>query len=446
MQIEYLGNTGFLVELQSGERIALDWWFSTNAFHGAWSLFPPLSDAGRRYLMKDKTPDYVFVSHLHTDHLDPEVLTELDTDTPIIIGKRTQPHLTRSLMSLGLTNIVEVEFEKEHSFGSFSVVLFDDFSTDSGASCDQVGYQLDSAILVKDQDGVSFLNLNDDIPTRGQTERIAQKFGRPDAVAMVCSSASSYPQCMLNYDDAQKLEKRGGLIEKTAQRFVEAVSGLEPRIAVPCGGAVLNGALAPLTRFAQLMPDPDTLEQKRDQLPNGTELIAMQARDRLDLSRDGRVLDSHGEEPVSFSEAVSQAAERPLDHEQICLPGSFRMLLPVMLRRARQNLWKRQESLDLYPDWLVSLRVEPLGSIQPGDALGPQRLTYTFDMRSPEPAVQVDPARQHIEFVIDARLLLMVLISGTVWDNVYTASLVQTKRDPDVFDPNVTKLMSFFAM
>ena len=149
---------------------------------------------------------------------------------------------------------------------------------------------------------------------------------------------------------------------------------------------------------------------------------------------------------MPFEEAVAEAAERPLDHEQICLPGSFRIIMPNMLRRARQNLWRRQEGLDLFPDWLVTLRVEPLGSIQPGDALGPMSFSYTFDMKSPDPVEQADDTRQHIEFVIDARLLLMVLISGTVWDNVYTTSLVQTRRDPDVFDPNVTKLMSFFAV
>lgn len=446
MRIEYLGNTGFLVELQSGERIALDWWFSTDAFHGAWSLYPPISEAGRKSLLAEKRPDYVFVSHLHTDHLDPEVLAALDPETPIIIGKRALPHLNRSLRGLGLKNIVEVAFEEEQSFGSFSVVLFDDFSTDAEAPTDQVGYQLDSAILVKDKDGVGFLNLNDDIPTREQTERIAAKFGNPDVVAMVCSSASSYPQCMLNYSDAEKLEKRQGLIDKTARRFVDAVAGLAPRIAVPCGGAVLNGALAPLTKFAQLATDPQALERHCKQLPPETELIAMESRDRLSVENGSRSLESPEESPMPLEEAVAEAAERPLDHEQICLPGSFRVIMPNMLRRARQNLWRRQESLKLYPDWMVTLRAEPLGSIHPGDAIGPMSFSYTFDMKSPDPVTKPSEGRQHIEFVIDARLLLMVLISGTVWDNVYTASLVKTKRDPDVFDPNVTKLMSFFAV
>lgn len=446
MFIDYIGNTGFLVTLQSGEKVALDWWMSTNAFHGAWSLFPAVSEADRKYFLSDNRPDYVFISHLHTDHLDPEVLNELDRETPIIIGKRAHPHLSRSLGGMGLKNVVEVEFEQEHSFGSFSVVLFDDFSADETAPTDQVGYQLDSAILVKDQDGVSFLNLNDDIPTRAQAERIAEKFGSPDAAALVCSSASSYPQCFLNYDDAQKAEKREGLVQKTTGRFYDVMSGLEPRVAIPCGGAVLNGVLSDLSGFAQLMPDDAQMEERRGELPAASELLVMDARDRLDLRSDGRSLEKLREKPASFPEAVAEAAERQLDHESICLPSSFRILMPNMLRRARQNLWRRQESLELYPDWLVTLRVEPLGSIQPDDAVGPMKFAYTFDLKSPEPVATPDETRQQIEFVIDARLLLMVLISATVWDNVYTASLVQTRREPDVFDMNVTKLMSFFAV
>ncbi|WP_299616734.1 MBL fold metallo-hydrolase [Pelagibius sp.] len=446
MDIEYLGNTGFLVGLQSGETIALDWWFSTNAFHGAWALYPPISPDYRRHLLSENPPDYVFISHLHADHLDPEVLKELDKETPVIIGKRAQPHLSRCLKGLGMRNIVEVPFEEEQSIGSFSVVLFDDFSTDSDAPTDEVGYQLDSAILIRDRDGVSFLNLNDDIPTRRQTEGIASRYGQPDAAAMVCSSASSYPQCMLNYDDAQKAEKRRELIRKTTLRFYDAMAGLEPRIAIPCGGCTLNGALAPLAEFAQILPDEAVMQEQRHRLPTGTELLSMESRDRLELRDGTRSLARGNGTPVSYREAAAEAAARQLDHERICIPESFRILLPNMLRRARQNLWRRQESLDLFPDWLVTLRVEPLGSVQPGDTLGPVELSYTFDLAAPEAPAEADENRQHIEFVVDARLLFMVLVSGTVWDNVYTASLIQTRRHPDVFDPNVTKLMSFFAV
>lgn len=446
MQIEYVGNTGFRVELQSGETIALDLWLSTNAFHGAWAVYPPINKDYRRFLLSDSPPDYVFVSHLHTDHLDPEALGELDRDTPVIIGKRPHFHLGRMLMGLGLRNIVEVSFEEEHSFGSFSVVLFDDFATGGEAPADQVGYQLDSAIMVRDRDGVSFLNLNDDIPTRRQTELIARRFGRPDAAAMVASAASSYPQSILNYDEAQKVQKRRDVIDKATKRYIEAMSGLGPRVAIPCGGAVLNGALAPLTRFAQMMPDATALGERRHDLPAGTELISMEPRDRLDLRSNSRAVSRSGEAPVPFSDAVAQAAGRTLDHEQICVPASFRILMPTMLQRARGKLWSKQQDLDLFPDWIVTLRTEPLGTIRQDDSLGPIELSYTFDLTSPDPAVQPDDKRPFIEFVLDARLLFMVLVSGAVWDNIYTVSMVQTRRHPDVFDPNVTKLMSFFAV
>jgi UDP-MurNAc hydroxylase len=446
MLIDYVGNTGFLVTLQSGEKIALDWWMSSNAFHGAWAVYPPLSQAERAYYLELNKPDYVFVSHLHTDHLDPQVLCALDPQTPVIIGKRAHPHLSRSLRGLGLKNIVEVEFEQEKSFGSFSVVLFDDFSADQSAPTDQVGYQLDCAIQIKDRDGVSFFNLNDDVPSRAQAERIAAEFGRPDAVAIASAGASSYPQCFLNYDDAQMAEKKRFVVQKTAGRFFDVMSGLRPRVAIPCGGAVLNGVLADRTRFAQIMPDPEEMTRRRGELPEGTDLVLLEARDRLDLRPDGQSVEKGREAPVSISTALTEAAERQLDHEMICIPESFRVLLPVMLRRARQRLWSQQQRLDLFPDWLVTLRVEPLGAVRDGDTLGSMQLSYTFDLKSPEADAEADESRQHIEFVVDARLLLMVLISGTVWNNIYTSSLVQTRRNPDVQDMNVTKLMSFFAV
>ncbi|MGF1591676.1 MAG: MBL fold metallo-hydrolase [Kiloniellaceae bacterium] len=445
MQIDYIGNTGFLVTLKSGKKIALDWWISTPAFHGAWSLFPPLRPSDRDYYLAQNKPDYIYVSHLHSDHLDPEVIARFDPQTPVIIGKRGHPHLTRSLIGMGLKNIVEVAFEEEHSFGSFSVVLFDDFSTDPDCAGDQVAYQLDSSILVKDTDGVSFLNLNDNIPQRGQAERIAQTFGSPDAAALVCSSASSYPQSFLNYDDEEMAVKQAATVQKTTGRFFDVMSGLRPKVALPCGGAVLNGALAPRNRFAQMGADEKMLARRRGDMPAGSELVIMGTRDRLDIDSEGARLHKHALAPVSLPVALAEAAERRLDHELICIPGSFKVFLPNLLRRARQNLWRRQESLCLFPDWQVTLRTEPLGQVQPGDAVGPIALSYTFDLKSPEPVAAPDPLRPQIEFVLDARLLLMVLISAAVWDNLYTSSMVQTRREPDVFDTNVTKLMSFFA-
>ena len=89
------------------------------------------------------------------------------------------------------------------------------------------------------------------------------------------------------------------------------MAGLEPRIAIPCGGATLNGALAPLGAFAQLMPDDEAIQERRHLLPEGTELMTMGAQDRLKLNGEPASLEMRNAKPVSYREAA-EVTEVPI--------------------------------------------------------------------------------------------------------------------------------------
>ena len=71
MRLTFCGHVGWFVETAGGS-VLCDPWF-TPAYFGSWFPFPRND---RLDTTPFRTPDYLYVSHLHQDHFDPGWLRE----------------------------------------------------------------------------------------------------------------------------------------------------------------------------------------------------------------------------------------------------------------------------------------------------------------------------------------------------------------------------------
>ena len=69
MRITFLGHAGLFVETRHGS-VLCDPWFNP-AYFGSWFPFPRNDDLDRARFGR---PDFLYLSHLHRDHFDPEFL------------------------------------------------------------------------------------------------------------------------------------------------------------------------------------------------------------------------------------------------------------------------------------------------------------------------------------------------------------------------------------
>ena len=81
-------------------RLLCDPWFSEGAYDGSWYHFPkpiePIERIG--------TVDYIYISHIHPDHYDPEFLKkyfEIYGEKPILIGDWKNNYLKNALVREG---------------------------------------------------------------------------------------------------------------------------------------------------------------------------------------------------------------------------------------------------------------------------------------------------------------------------------------------------------
>jgi UDP-MurNAc hydroxylase len=102
LEITFLGQAGIYIETRHGS-ILCDPWFNP-AYFASWFPFPSNEKVDRSRLAN---PTYLYVSHLHHDHYDPEFLREyVSKDATVILPAYPIDLLERELRALGFTKFI----------------------------------------------------------------------------------------------------------------------------------------------------------------------------------------------------------------------------------------------------------------------------------------------------------------------------------------------------
>src|SRR6476659_7657079 len=100
MRVTYYGQACTLIEA-AGRKILVDPWLTEGAYFGTWFHTHLLSDVGVSPAVLPRDLDYLFLSHEHQDHVDPETIKHLPADVPVLICKFPSDRFKRYLQSLG---------------------------------------------------------------------------------------------------------------------------------------------------------------------------------------------------------------------------------------------------------------------------------------------------------------------------------------------------------
>ena len=211
--------------------------------------------------------DYLYISHLHYDHLDEclliDALAERRNDNlTIIIPKLNHSHLYSKLSPLLNFNITITEIEPfvETTLSNGLVVTIIPHMTESSSCIDGSGYQIDSAIIFKDpKTGSTFFNTVDNPLSPEDFNFIMQKLSL-DSITLAtkaCGSASQYPQSFLDID---RLKERSNVLDKMSQRAVESINRIHASYFIDVGGSYrLPDRLSSLASFKACFTPSDYL-------------------------------------------------------------------------------------------------------------------------------------------------------------------------------------------
>ena len=224
MRLTSLGHAGVLIA--SGDvTILCDPWFEP-AFFGSWFPFPrndQLNDELRSAL---ETPTYLYISHLHGDHLDEAFLANhVNKDTPVLLPDFPTRELERTLGKLGFRTFIRTQNAIPTALtGGVSVAIHVETSISDGPGGD-------SALVVMDGECIA-VNQND---CRTHDLGALASHGKVDVHLVQYSGAIWYPM-VYDIPDAEKHELAAAKVESQFARALAYVDKLDARLVVPFAG------------------------------------------------------------------------------------------------------------------------------------------------------------------------------------------------------------------
>jgi UDP-MurNAc hydroxylase len=218
-----LGHAGILIETVHGS-ILCDPWF-VPAFFGSWFVFPRNDQLPDDLRARIERPDYLYISHLHGDHLDAAFLAEhVDRDTTVLLPGFPTGELERRLRSLGFRRFVVTADGEVVSVGGLEIAIHVETSITDGPGGD-------SALMVSDGE-CRLVNQND---CRLNDLAAVTRHGPVDMQWLQYSGAIWFPMV---YDEPEEVKRELATAKVESQfgralRYVEAVGA---RVVVPSAG------------------------------------------------------------------------------------------------------------------------------------------------------------------------------------------------------------------
>ena len=224
MRATSVGHAGIFVETDHGS-ILCDPWFLP-AFHGSWFVFPRNDQLPADLLERMERTDYLYISHLHADHLDEPWLREhVSRDATVLVPGYPTRELERKLRGLGFTKVLRTVDGQQHVLnGPLTIAIHVETSITDGPGGD-------SAIVISD--GVSRLVNQNDCRTNDLTALRAH--GPVDLHWLQYSGAIWYPMV---YDETPERMRElvDAKVDSQLTRAMRYVEAIDARAVVPSAG------------------------------------------------------------------------------------------------------------------------------------------------------------------------------------------------------------------
>ncbi len=209
MKFEFVNHSCFIIS-NNKITLAVDPWLDGSVFNKSWKL---LVETPKSSFQNVKNSDFIWFSHEHPDHFNPQDLKKFPLDKNYLFQKTKDKRV--------------INFLNKFSKNLFELNSNDIFELDKNFSIQILPFQdLDSYCIIKLND-ITILNLNDcDIKSVEELKFIKEKVGNID----ILFSQFSYAIGKSNKDDKQLREN---ISRKILENLSKTISFLKPKKFVP---------------------------------------------------------------------------------------------------------------------------------------------------------------------------------------------------------------------
>jgi len=448
MKVTFLKSATVIVEA-GGKRVLMDPWLVDGEYYGSWAHVPPFDWQRHGHLLE--SIDYIYISHVHPDHVSRKTMERLPKQVPVLIHRYEDPFLKRIIEQLGF-GVRELPHNQRFDLGGraeIAILAADHCNPELcgrffGCGAIEARYgstQIDSLAVVTDGQH-TLVNAND-CPyelSKAITADFVETRGPVDFLLMGYSGAGCYPQCFPNLSSEERLAAAEAKKAQFLRQGEQYIRDLRPRWFMPFAGTyALSGRYAELNdlRGVPLLSEAFAYYSASQ--------IAEQAGARCLLLDSGGSFDFADETVRGWFRAMDPELRRRYIEEDLATrtyefdedPLPQLCMLTRLLPACYARMERRRKAIGFSSRTNVYVPLVNGRSARiPMDGSG-CAVVDAAEKRS-------DPA--YVEFTVDPRLLARILRSPRLahWNNASLGSHIRYDRRPDRFERGLYHVMNFF--
>jgi len=443
MRITHIASAAVLIESKN-TKILTDPWLVGNEYYGSWTHYPPLDID---FSMFDDV-DYIYISHIHPDHMSRETLEKINPDIPVLIHSYEAKFVKMNLERWG-RNVIELEHgETFHCGDDLNIHIYAaDNCNPSNCfkffGCGKMETKMGSTgidtLAVIENGKQTILNVNDCpyLLTEPALNTISIKHPTIDLLLVGYAGAGSYPQCWECYTDDEKLNVYG---VKKKDHFLNMglnyIEKVKPSYYMPFAGTyTLRGKFAHLEKFRVVPELQDALEYYDSKVGDKSKGVLLNSYEWFDLET-GKVSKEY--EPVNYDEKIRYVEEvlskYKYDYEQDDEPSLSDFLDLLGKSYERYNTKRKELNFQTDTNVYIYLPEEKMAKISCSD--------NGFEI--------IDSADfnddRYVTYRVDPKLLLRILKGPRYahWNNAEIGSHIQFSRKPEIYERALYFSMNYF--
>ena len=443
MLIEYIANSSFIYTFSNGKVLISDPWVVSEC-NQTWHPYPPIPQKKQNKILSTRY-DYLYISHLHEDHLHAPTLEHFDKNVQVLIAKMNTPHLKNKLIAYGFKNIRELEEWKKTKVDEFDMAIFADFNGSSIGHDQELQYDLDTSLWVWDINGHSVFNTTDNSILPHDCRKLRELFGPPLVAILPYASASIYPAGM-RYSHDRKLQEMKRLNTRTLEIFYENAYSFGAKKNIPAGGEYVLGSKAShLTQYL-CIPTPSEIihSEFASKIPQDA-VCKLYLGDVLDTSTlkvnidtDSPFRNYSRDDCTRYAETLKN---KPCKFEDFNFSSSVKIPWEKLLRKAYLNLFEAFKKREIPKNHTLIISAYHNDSeIAACFSLGAHKFEFYKSVK------ELTFPSEYTYWRLDQSFLLQIILGICNWNAEESNGLIELERQPDVYDPTLHLMMTFFAL
>ena len=441
MKVTKIGSATVIIETHN-KKILCDPWLTDGVYYGSWCNYPPI-DLNK---IEFNDIDYIYISHVHPDHFDPNTMKFLKNSIPVFIHKYNTKFLKNNIEKIGF-NVIELENGAPYSISDdLKITIFAADNCDPKICGHMFGcvtydikgsMQLDSLCVVEDGQFV-LVNTNDcpfEIAEQALVE-VKKTYKNIDIALIGYTSASLFPHCMIDYTEAEMEIGKQHAKNRGLQTALKTLSLLQPKYYMPFAGTYILGGKNFFKNFNLPIPEIQDavyfLDLNLQNINIDAKPIILNNSEYFDLLLKYQ---SKNYIPIDTNDRnnyiINVASNFKYDYEHESYPSNEDLL--DLFHKSMPRLMKKQIEISLFEN------INLVFDVNDG-------FFVSINLENPIPKLILEfrDYDNYLRFKLDCRLLKHVLQGPRFanWNNIEIGAHLGFSRKPDVFRPEIHMLLN----